>query len=132
MMKFYKFISIISCCIAIIMTGCSKTPVNTTGTDTGNEDKRNGSYMIRSSKYTGGMSTTSAPVFTGSPTRTYDFKGYGYGYNKTPNAPEAFINTGVNCWSELERVNDNVFALYTHVPGQGFSKSFITAVKPGI
>ena len=103
----------------------------TPGEDTGNEDKRNGSYMIRSSKYTGGMSTTSAPVFTGSPTRTYDFKGYGYGYNKTPNAPEAFINTGVNCWSELERVNDNVFALYTHVPGQGFSKSFITAVKPG-
>ena len=103
----------------------------TPGEDTGNEDKRNGSYMIRSSKYTGGLSTTSAPVFTGSPTRTYDFKGYGYGYNKTPNAPEAFINTGVNCWSELERVNDNVFALYTHVPGQGFSKSFITAVKPG-
>ena len=103
----------------------------TPGEDTGNEDKRNGSYMIRSSKYTGGLSTTSAPVFTGSPTRTYDFKGYGYGYNKTPNVPEAFINTGVNCWSELERVNDNVFALYTHVPGQGFSKSFITAVKPG-
>ena len=30
----------------------------------------------------------------------------------------------------MERVNDNVFALYTHVPGLGFSKYFITAVKP--
>ena len=101
----------------------------TPGEDTGNEDRRNGSYMIRSSKYTGGMNA-STPVFTGSPTRTYDQIGYGYGYNKTPNVPEKFINTGVNCWSELERVNNNVFALYTHVPGQGFSKSFITAVKP--
>ncbi|MBE6317759.1 MAG: T9SS type A sorting domain-containing protein [Bacteroidales bacterium] len=107
----------------------------TPGEDTGNESKRNGSYMIRSAKYADSygnnpMSTTSDPVFTGNPTHTYGFHGYGYGYNKTPNDPETFINTGVNCWSELERVNDNVLALYTHVPGQGFSKSFITAVKP--
>lgn len=101
----------------------------TPGEDTGNEDKRDGSILIRTSKYTGGMSA-STPVFTGDPTRTYDFVGHGYGYNKTPNIPETFINTGVNCWSELERVNNNVMALYTHVPGQGFSKSFITAVKP--
>ena len=101
----------------------------TPGEDTGNEDKRDGSFLIRSSKYSGGMNASS-PVFTGDPTQTYNFVGLGYGYNKTPNVPEKYINTGVNCWSELERVNNNVFALYTHVPGQGFSKSFITAVKP--
>lgn len=52
MMKFYKFISIISCCIAIIMTGCSKTPVNTTGTDTGNEDNAPlGTYLFDGKEY---------------------------------------------------------------------------------
>lgn len=100
------------------------------GENEGNYDKRDGSILIRTSKYTGGMSTSSSPVFTGNPTNTYSLVGLGYGYNKTPNIPEKFINTGVNCWSELERVNDNVLALYTHVPGQGFSKTFITAVKP--
>ena len=76
------------------------------------------------------MSTTSAPVFTGSQSQSYTPIGYSFGYNKTKNDPYKFTNTSVSCWNELERVNDNVFALYSHVPGLGFSKVFITAVKP--
>ena len=91
---------------------------------------RNGSIAIQYSKYDGGLSTTSAPVFTGNRSQSYTAIGYSYGYNKTENRPYKFANTAVSCWNELERVNDNVFALYTHVPGLGFSKYFITAVKP--
>ena len=114
-------------------------PNNISSTDA-NANKRNGSIMIQYTKYTDSngnnpMSTTSAPVFTGDPTRNYTPVGYTYGYanaNKVPTAnfPVQFANTTVNSWNELERVNDNVFALYTHVPGRGFSKTFITAVKP--
>ena len=91
---------------------------------------RNGSIAIQYSKYDGGLSTTSAPVFTGNRSQSYTAIGYSYGYNKTENRPYKFANTAVSCWNELERVNNNVFALYTHVPGLGFSKYFITAVKP--
>ena len=114
-------------------------PFDISSTDA-NANKRNGSIMIQYTKYTDSngnnpMSTTSAPVFTGDPTRNYTPVGYTYGYanaNKVPTAnfPVQFANTTVNSWNELERVNDNVFALYTHVPGRGFSKTFITAVKP--
>lgn len=91
---------------------------------------RNGSIAIQYSKYDGGLSTTSAPVFKGKQSQSYTAIGYSFGYNKTENRPYKFANTAVSCWNELERVNDNVFALYTHVPGLGFSKYFITAVKP--
>ena len=91
---------------------------------------RNGSIAIQYSKYDGGLSTTSVPAFTGNQSQSYTAIGYSYGYNKTENRPYKFTNTSVSCWNELERVNDNVFALYTHVPGLGFSKYFITAVKP--
>ena len=91
---------------------------------------RNGSIAIQYSKYDGGLSTTSAPVFTGKQSQSYTAIGYSFGYNKTENRPYKFANTAVSCWNELERVNDNVLALYTHVPGLGFSKYFITAVKP--
>lgn len=108
-------------------------------------NKRNGSIIIQYSKYADAngnnpLSTTSAPVFTGSPTRKYTPVGYAYGWAETdaatniatptPNFPVKFQNTTVSCWNELERVNNNVFALYTHVPGRGFAKYFITAVKP--
>lgn len=91
---------------------------------------RNGSIAIQYSKYDGGLSTTSAPVFTGNQSQSYTAIGYSFGYNKTKNDPYKFTNTSVSCWNELERVNNNVMALYSHVPGLGFSKSFITAVKP--
>ena len=91
---------------------------------------RNGSIAIQYSKYDGGLSTTSAPVFTGNQSQSYTAIGYSFGYNKTKNDPYKFTNTSVSCWNELERVNNNVMALYSHVPGLGFSKVFITAVKP--
>lgn len=103
---------------------------------TGNQPKRNGMFMIRSLKYNGGTMNNSVPLYTGNiATSTnavldYDKVGCAFGYNNTANTPVKFTETAVNCWPELERVNDNVFALYTHVPGQGFSKFFITAVKP--
>ncbi len=110
--------------------------------------QRNSSIEIQWAKYDGGMSTSTVPVFSGyvstdkSATKYYNGVayqtvyqkynpiGYAYGYNKTENRPYKFANTAVSCWNELERVNDNVFALYSHVPGLGFSKYFITAVKP--
>ena len=103
---------------------------------TGNQPKRNGMFMIRSLKYNGGTMNDSEPLYTGNiATSTnavlnYNKVGCAFGYNNTANTPVKFTETAVNCWPELERVNDNVFALYTHVPGQGFSKFFITAVKP--
>ena len=113
-------------------------PTDISDTDN-NSNKRNGSIIIQYSKYDGGLNA-STPVFTGDPTRTYAPIGYTYGWaetkastNKpapTPNFPVKFQNTTVSSWNELERVNDNVFGLYTHVPGRGFSKTFITAVKP--
>lgn len=103
-------------------------------------NKRNGAIMIQYSKYDGEMSTTSKPVFTGEPTRNYTPVGYAYGWAETDattkqtkptaNFPVKFQNTTVNSWNELERINNNVFGLYTHVPGRGFAKYFITAVKP--
>ncbi|MBO5271842.1 MAG: T9SS type A sorting domain-containing protein [Muribaculaceae bacterium] len=119
-------------------------PFDISDTDS-DANKRNGSIIIQYSKYADSngnnpMSTTSAPVFTGSPTRKYAPIGYSYGWAETdaatklatptPNFPVKFQNTTVSSWNELERVNDNVFALYTHVPGRGFAKYFITAVKP--
>ena len=114
-------------------------PTDISDTDN-NANKRNGSIIIQYSKYDGGMSTTSAPVFTGEPTRTYAPIGYAYGWAETdattkqtiptPNFPVKFQNSTVNSWNELERVYNNVFGLYTHVPGRGFTKFFITAVKP--
>ena len=92
--------------------------------------QRNGSIEIQYSYYTGNLPTATTPKFSGEPTRTYSGIGYAFGYNKTDNYNWKFSNTSVSCWNELERVNNNVFALYTHVPGLGFSKYFITAVKP--
>ncbi len=114
-------------------------PFDISDTDS-DANKRNGSIMIQYSKYSGDAPTHSLPRFTGKPTRTYAPVGYTYGWAETdvttnlatptPNFPVKFQNTTVSSWNELERVNDNVFALYTHVPGRGFSKTFITAVKP--
>lgn len=66
-------------------------------------------------------------------TREFPSKNYSvitafYAYNNTKNT-NPLTGHSVNSWNELERVNNNVFALYTHVPGQGFSKYFITAVE---
>ena len=44
---------------------------------------RNGSIAIQYSKYDGGLSTTSVPVFTGNRSQSYTAIGYSYGYNKT-------------------------------------------------
>ena len=97
---------------------------------------RDGQIQIRTCPYSGGYNTTTGK-WSGKPTHAYAQIGYGYGYNKqtndyvnkvnTTNFTET--NTSVNCWSELERVNDNVLALYTNVPGKGFSKYYITAVE---
>lgn len=91
--------------------------------------QRNGMIQFQYSNYSGEMSTNSEPVFTGTPTHSYTPFGHSHGYNLTENTPVKYTNTAVNCWNELERVNNNVFALYTHVPGLGFSKYFITAVR---
>ena len=95
---------------------------------------RDGQIQIRSCPYEAYNATTGK--WTGSPTEAYAQVGYGYGYNKQTNDYVNVLgtnftatNTSVNCWSELERVNDNVFALYTNVPGKGFSKYYITAVE---
>ena len=99
------------------------------------QQRRNGSIMIQYSKYDGDAPTATMPIFTGNLNREYEPVGNTYGYANadkipTANSPIQFNNTEVNSWNELERVNDNVFALYTHVPGRGFSKTFITAVRP--
>lgn len=95
---------------------------------------RDGQIQIRSCPYEAYNATTGK--WTGDPTEAYAQVGYGYGYNKQTNDYVNVLgtnftatNTSVNCWSELERVNDNVFALYTNVPGKGFSKYYITAVE---
>lgn len=97
---------------------------------------RDGQIQIRSCPYSGGYNATTKK-WSGSPTHAYAQVGYGYGYNKQTNNYVNVLNgttftntnTSVNCWSELERVNDNVLALYTNVPGKGFSKYYITAVE---
>lgn len=96
---------------------------------------RDGQIQIRSCPYSGGYNTTTGK-WTGTPNGAYAQVGYGYGYNKSTNDYVNVLgtyftatNTSVNCWSELERVNDNVLALYTNVPGKGFSKYYITAVE---
>lgn len=53
--------------------------------------------------------------------------GYGYAYGLTENPNP--IAGAMNGWLEYEKVNENVLALYTYVPGQGFSKYFVTAVR---
>lgn len=53
--------------------------------------------------------------------------GYGYAYGMTENTNP--INGAMNGWLEYEKVNDNVLALYSYSPGQGFSKYFVTAVR---
>ena len=104
--------------------------------------RRNGQIAFRSCPYSGinyigeldGAGKVPTDPSRKSPTRNYSLQGWAYAYNKTQNIePVGLIYTdratGVNCWSELERVNNNVFAVYTYVPGQGFSKYFITAVE---
>lgn len=104
--------------------------------------RRNGQIAFRSCPYSGinyvgeldGAGKLPTDPSRKSPTRNYSLQGWTYAYNKTQNIePVGLIYTdratGVNCWSELERVNNNVFAVYTYVPGQGFSKYFITAVE---
>lgn len=97
---------------------------------------RDGQIQIRTCPYSGGYNTSTGK-WSGKPTHAYAQIGYGYGYNKQHNDYVNVVNstnftatnTSVNCWSELERVNDNVLALYTNVPGKGFSKFYITAVE---
>lgn len=95
---------------------------------------RDGSIDIRTCSYDGGYdadgvdSDGNPRQWLGNPTRNYTKVATGYGYNNIKcTSPVSGIS--VNCWNELERVNNNVLALYTHVPGQGFSKYFITAVE---
>ncbi len=95
---------------------------------------RDGSIDIRTCSYDGGFdpdgvdSDGNPRQWLGNPTRNYTKVATGYGYrNIKCTSPVGGI--AVNCWNEIERVNDNVLALYTHVPGQGFSKYFITAVE---
>lgn len=118
-------------------------PENTAVTKNGTTyNMRDGQIQIRSCAYSGtftpdGKNSDGTPnQWPGSPTQKYRQVGYGYGYNKQANdyvnvAGTNFdkFNTSVNCWSELERVNNNVFALYTNVPGKGFSKYYVTAVE---
>lgn len=97
---------------------------------------RDGQIQIRTCPYSGGYNTSTGK-WSGKPTHAYAQVGYGYGYNKQTNDYVNKVNstnfkatnTSVNCWNELERVNDNVLALYTNVPGKGFSKYYITAVE---
>ena len=53
--------------------------------------------------------------------------GYGYAYGLTENTNP--IAGAMNGWLEYEKVNDNVLALYSYCPGQGFSKYYVTAVR---
>ena len=95
---------------------------------------RDGGIDIRTCSYDGGFSANEVDgdgnprQWLGKPTRNYTKVASGYGYNNTM-CTSPVPSIAVNCWNELERVNDNVFALYTHVPGQGFSKYYITAVE---
>ena len=97
---------------------------------------RDGQIQIRTCPYDGGYNASTGK-WSGKPTKAYAQVGYGYGYNKQTNDYVNVVNSGnfkatntsVNCWSEMERVNDNVLALYTNVPGKGFSKYYITAVE---
>ena len=54
--------------------------------------------------------------------------GYAWAYNETKNS-SPMANSAFNAWLEFEKVNDNVLALYTYSPGQGFSKFYVTAVR---
>lgn len=104
---------------------------------------RDGQIQIRTCPYSGSFTSNgtnkdgSPNQWPGTPTHAYAQVGYGYGYNKQTNdyvnkvnsTNFTATNTSVNCWNELERVNDNVLALYTNVPGKGFSKYYITAVE---
>lgn len=112
-------------------------PENTAVTKNGTVyNMRDGQIQIRACAYDGGYNATTKK-WPGDPTNKYEQVGYGYGYNKQTNdyinntntTDFKTTNTSVNCWNELERVNDNVFALYTNVPGKGFSKYYITAVE---
>lgn len=64
----------------------------------------------------------------------YSTIGSGYGFRHinngtaTTNFDGPLPGSALSCWNELERVNANVQAYYTFVPGRGFSKYFITAV----
>ena len=95
---------------------------------------RDGSIDVRTCAYDGGYdadgvdSDGNPRQWLGKPTRTYTKVATGYGYRNIKSI-DPVGGIAVNCWNELERVNNNVFALYTHVPGQGFSKYFITAVE---
>lgn len=54
--------------------------------------------------------------------------GYAWAYNETKNS-NPLSNSSLNAWLEFEKVNENVLALYTYSPGQGFSKFYVTAVR---
>ena len=54
--------------------------------------------------------------------------GYAWAYNETKNS-NPLANSSLNAWLEFEKINENVLALYTYSPGQGFSKFYVTAVR---
>lgn len=54
--------------------------------------------------------------------------GYAYSYKETGNSNPIPYSV-LNAWLEYEKVNENVLALYTYSPGQGFSKFYVTAVR---
>ena len=86
---------------------------------------RTGSIELNYCEYTGHdyVLKTKEPV-----SRNYSNLTTFYAYNNTTNG-SPLTGHSVNSWNELERVNNNVLALYTHVPGKGFSKYYITAVE---
>ena len=86
---------------------------------------RTGSIELNYCEYTGHdyVLKTKEPV-----SRNYSNLTSFFAYNNTRNG-DPLTGHSVNSWNELERVNNNVLALYTHVPGKGFSKYYITAVE---
>lgn len=90
-----------------------------------NTSYRTGSIELNYCEYTGHdyVLKTKEPV-----SRNYSNLTTFYAYNNTTNG-SPLTGHSVNSWNELERVNNNVLALYTHVPGKGFSKYYITAVE---
>lgn len=90
-----------------------------------NTSYRTGFIELNYCEYTGHdyVLKTKEPV-----SRNYSNLTTFYAYNNTTNG-SPLTGHSVNSWNELERVNNNVLALYTHVPGKGFSKYYITAVE---
>lgn len=88
-------------------------------------DKRDGSFAIHHCDF----ALNDVQRMSG-----YSTIGSGYGFRHinngtaTNNYDGPLPGSALSCWNELERVNANVQAYYTFVPGRGFSKYFITAV----